>query len=359
MAPTILVTGGAGFIGSALVRHLIADTDWHVVNVDRLGYASSLSSLAAAAGPPRHIFIQADIRDGEAMAALLARHQPRAVLHLAAETHVDRSIDDPTPFIENNLVGTFRLLEAVRAYWCGLDEAGRAAFRFVNVSTDEVFGSLGEDDPPFTSSTAYRPNSPYSASKAGADHLVRAWGATYGMPVVVTNCSNNYGPYQFPEKLIPLMIIKALHGEALPVYGSGRNVRDWLYVDDHARALVAAAERGRPGATYLIGGNAERRNMDIVHAICDCLDEWRPDPEGSRRRLVRLVADRPGHDFRYAIDPESAIDGLDWKPRVDFADGIRATLRWYLDHESWWREILAGRYDCGRLGIGNARTHPC
>lgn len=352
---TILVTGGAGFIGSAVVRHLIANTAWNVVNVDKLSYASSTQTLMSAGGPPRHIFVKADIRDVVTMGQLMAEHQPEAILHLAAETHVDRSIDDPGPFVENNLVGTYQLLEAARLYWQTLPMEERTSFRFVQVSTDEVFGSLAKDDPPFNQFSAYAPRSPYSASKAGADHLARAWGHTYGLPVIVTNCSNNYGPFQFPEKLIPTMLIKGMRGEPMPVYGDGSNIRDWLYVDDHAQALVAAVEHGQAGQTYLIGGDAECSNLDLVRTICAELDKQAPDPLGSHERLIQMVEDRPGHDFRYAIDAKTSHEGLTWSPLVDFAEGIRHTVAWYLKHQRWWETALAGSYDGRRLGLkGNS-----
>ncbi|HWL48231.1 MAG TPA: dTDP-glucose 4,6-dehydratase, partial [Sphingomonadaceae bacterium] len=310
----ILVTGGAGFIGSALVRHLIGETDHAVLNVDALTYAGNLSSLAGVASDNRYRFVRADICDGETMARLLAEFRPDVVTHLAAESHVDRSIDGPAAFIQTNLVGTFSLLSAVLDYWRGLDQPGRAAFRFHHISTDEVFGALG-DDGLFTEATAYDPRSPYSASKAGSDHLVRAWHHTYGLPTLITNCSNNYGPYHFPEKLIPLVIIKCLAGEPLPVYGTGANVRDWLYVDDHVRALAAVFERGTPGESYMIGGHAERTNLAVVETICDTLDRIRPRGDGrSYRAQISFVADRPGHDFRYAIDATKLRDQLGWAP---------------------------------------------
>jgi dTDP-glucose 4,6-dehydratase len=350
---TYLVTGGAGFIGSALVRQLIAAGD-AVVNVDTLTYAGNLDSLGAARADPRHHFAQVDICDGDALRVLLAEHRPDAVLHLAAESHVDRSIDGPAPFIRTNVVGTATVLEAALAYWTSLDAPAREGFRVVHVSTDEVFGSLGADGA-FDESTPYDPSSPYSASKAGSDHLARAWQRTYGLPVVVTNCSNNYGPYQFPEKLIPLAIEKALHGEPVPIYGRGENVRDWLHVDDHVRALRLAVRRGVPGRTYLFGGRSERTNLAVVQAICDLLDELRPDPAGSRRRLINFVADRPGHDLRYAIDPSRANRELGWEPQETFDSGLRQTVQWYLDHRSWVERVMSGAYRGERLGTGGTR----
>ncbi len=347
----ILVTGGAGFIGSALVRHLIATSDCTVLNVDALTYAGNLSSVAPVAESNRYRFEQADICDTPRIAALLAEFQPDVVTHLAAESHVDRSIDGPSAFIETNLVGTFSMLRAVLDYWRGLDAARQSGFRFHHISTDEVFGALG-DDGFFTEATAYDPRSPYSASKAGSDHLVRAWHHTYGLPVLITNCSNNYGPYHFPEKLIPLMIIKCLKGEALPVYGAGANVRDWLYVDDHVRALQAVFERGIPGESYMIGGRSERTNLAVVHTICDTLDAVRPRADGrSYRDQITYVADRPGHDFRYAIDASKLERELGWAPLESFETGIDRTIRWYLDNQDWWQAILSGEYRGERLGL--------
>ncbi|OYX03651.1 MAG: dTDP-glucose 4,6-dehydratase [Caulobacter vibrioides] len=347
----ILVTGGAGFIGSALVRRLIEHTDHEVLVFDKLTYAGNLSSLAPAQASARYSFVQADICDADAVAKALATFKPDVVAHLAAESHVDRSIDGPGAFIQTNVVGTFVMLNQSLAYWRGLDEAGKAAFRFHHISTDEVFGSLGEDGF-FTETTAYDPRSPYSASKAGSDHLVRAWGHTYGLPVLVTNCSNNYGPYHFPEKLIPLIIIRALNGEALPVYGDGSNVRDWLFVDDHARALQAVFEGGAPGETYNVGGNAERKNIDVVRAICGILDTLRPRADGKAyAEQITYVTDRPGHDHRYAIDASKIRADLGWEPAVTFEQGIEQTVRWYLENQDWWQEILDGRYATQRLGV--------
>lgn len=358
---TVLVTGAAGFIGSAVVRRLIAATDARVISVDRLGYASSLAGLPASepgdpvTGGGRHRFCRIDIRDRAAMQALLEECRPDAIIHLAAETHVDRSIDDPTPFIEANLMGTFALLETARAYWNALPAARQMAFRFVHVSTDEVFGSLTATDPAFGTTTPYRPTSPYSASKAGSDHLARAWFHTYGLPVVVTNCSNNYGPYQFPEKLIPLMIIKGLAGDPLPVYGTGLNVRDWLFVEDHARGLIAAMELGIPGTTYLFGGSAEVTNRAVVERICDELDRLLP-AEAPRRTLITSVPDRPGHDFRYAVDwsRSRSRQDLGWAPEVDFDKGLAQTVLWYLQHRAWWADTQA-RYGGERLGLGQGQ----
>ncbi|MFZ2871189.1 dTDP-glucose 4,6-dehydratase [Zavarzinia sp.] len=351
----ILVTGGAGFIGSALVRHIVANRpDDEVLNLDKLTYAGTLTSLRAVEHSPRHRFVRGDITDRALVGALLAEFRPDRIVHLAAESHVDRSIEGPAAFIETNVVGTFTLLDAALAYWRGLGPEARAGFRFHHVSTDEVFGSLGAEGY-FTEDTPYAPRSPYSASKAASDHLVMAWHHTHGLPVVLTNCSNNYGPYQFPEKLIPLMVIKGLAGEPLPVYGKGDNVRDWLFVDDHVRALCAVFDRGRVGETYNVGGNAERTNLEVVNTICALLDELRPRPDGQpHARQISFVTDRPGHDHRYAIDAGKIRRELGWAPLETFESGMAATIRWYLGNEAWWRDILAGRYDGGRLGLTGA-----
>ena len=345
----ILVTGGAGFIGSAVVRQLLAETDAFVVNVDKLTYAANLSSLPGAEGNPRYVFEKVDICDAAELRRVFDTHQPDAVMHLAAESHVDRSIDGPGEFIQTNVVGTFRLLEAARGYWSALPAEAKDRFRFHHISTDEVFGTLGEDGF-FTETTAYSPNSPYSASKASSDHLVRAWHETYGLPVVLTNCSNNYGPYHFPEKLIPLMILKGLAGEKLPVYGKGDNIRDWLYVEDHARALRLVLEKGRIGESYNIGGHNERTNLEVVRAICAHLDEM--DPAGAPHdRLISFVTDRPGHDKRYAIDAGKIERELGWTPLETFESGLRKTVAWYLENRGWWQAILNGSYQGERLGL--------
>jgi dTDP-glucose 4,6-dehydratase len=346
----VLVTGGAGFIGSAVVRKLVSQGLAEVVTVDALTYAGNLASLAPVMEERRHRFVQADIRDGEAMASLLEAEAPDAVMHLAAESHVDRSIDGPAAFIDTNIVGTYTLLEAVRGYWSGLPVSRKEAFRFHHVSTDEVYGSLGPTGA-FKETTAYAPNSPYSASKAASDHLVRAWHHTYGLPVVTTNCSNNYGPYQFPEKLIPLMILNGLEEKPLPVYGAGANIRDWLHVEDHADALWLVLTRGTPGQVYNIGGDAERRNIDVVHLICDLLDETVPAGK-PRRELIEFVTDRPGHDARYAMDISRIAAELDWRPIHSFESGLRQTLDWYLANRSWWEAIRSGQYRGDRLGLG-------
>jgi dTDP-glucose 4,6-dehydratase len=346
----VLVTGGLGFIGSAVVRHLIGRTGHEVLNVDRGTYAATEGSVASVADSPRYRHSSTDITDGPALRAVVSAFEPDAVIHLAAESHVDRSIDGPGQFIATNVVGTYELLQAVRA-----DAERRGALdrtRFVHVSTDEVFGSLGPDDRPFDETTRYEPRSPYSASKAAADHLVRAWHETYGLATIVTNCSNNYGPFHFPEKLIPLMVLKAMAGQPLPVYGQGDNVRDWLFVEDHAAAIVAALTAGRPGQTYLFGGDAERTNLQVVESVCDLVDRAvDPLPGGlSRRSLIEFVADRPGHDLRYAVDASKARRELDWGPSLDFEEGLARTVRWYLDNEWWWGPLVADRYDGRRLG---------
>ena len=347
----IFVTGGAGFIGSALVRHLIGTTDYSVLNFDKLTYAGTETTTAEVAGNDRYRFVRGDVCDLDAVAAAVADFQPDVITHLAAESHVDRSIDGPDAFIQTNLVGTFAMLTAARSYWLQLSDAGRLAFRFHHISTDEVYGSLGAEGL-FTEDTPYDPRSPYSASKAGSDHLVSAWGHTYGLPVLITNCSNNYGPYHFPEKLIPLMIVKALAGEALPVYGQGANVRDWLYVEDHVRALKAVFERGVPGRTYNVGGNAEQRNLTVVETVCRILDRLRPRGDGrSYASQIGFVADRPGHDARYAIDASRIRDELGWNPLETFDSGIEKTVRWYLDNEAWWRAIVDERQADRRRGL--------
>jgi dTDP-glucose 4,6-dehydratase len=336
--PMILVTGGAGFIGSNFVLDWIANEGEPVLNLDKLTYAGNLANLASLAGDPRHVFVRGDIADGQLLQRLFAEHRPRAVVHFAAESHVDRSIHGPAAFVQTNVVGTFELLEAARTYWGALAGDAKASFRFLHVSTDEVYGSLSESDPAFSEATAYAPNSPYSASKAASDHLVRAYRHTYGLPTLTTNCSNNYGPFQFPEKLIPLMISNALEGKALPVYGDGRQVRDWLYVRDHCEAIRQVLARGRLGEVYNIGGNAERRNIDVVNAICDTLQQLRPR-EGGYRKLIASVADRPGHDRRYAIDASKIRAELGWSPRESFETGLAKTVRWYLDNSQWVAQV--------------------
>lgn len=336
----ILVTGGSGFIGSAVVRHLVGETDSSVVNVDKLTYAGHLQSLADAREHPRHRFVQADIADADAMRHVFEHHRPQAVIHLAAESHVDRSIEGPAAFIQTNLVGTATLLEAARAHWETLGGDDRASFRFLHVSTDEVYGSLGPEGR-FGEESPYDPSSPYSASKAGADHLVRAWHRTYGLPVLIANCSNNYGPYQFPEKLIPATIRAAADGRTIPVYGDGKNVRDWIYVDDHVSALLTILRSGQVGRCYAVGADSERTNIDVVLGICTLLDELQPDnrfPE--RASLIRFVADRPGHDWRYAVDSTRLSSELGWAPRESFSAGLRKTVEWYLDHRDWVDQVL-------------------
>jgi dTDP-glucose 4,6-dehydratase len=349
----ILVTGGAGFIGSAVVRQLIRETDAVVINVDKLTYAGNMDSLAEAAASPRHHFERVDIVDAAEVGRVFDQYEPSAVIHLAAESHVDRSIDGPGEFIRTNVVGTFTLLDAAMAYWKSGDDQLRRDFRFLHVSTDEVFGSLGPQGY-FTEETPYRPNSPYSASKAASDHLVRSWHHTYGLPTLVTNCSNNYGPYQFPEKLIPLFIFNALQGKPLPVYGAGDNVRDWLYVEDHARALRAVLAEGRPGQTYNIGGHNEKTNLEVIHALCGLLDELCPEsPHAPHAALIAFVRDRPGHDRRYAIDAGKVGRELGWRPREDFASGLRKTVRWYLENADWCDRVRSGAYQGERLGLGS------
>jgi dTDP-glucose 4,6-dehydratase len=348
----LIVTGGAGFIGSALIRHLIAQTRHEILNLDKLTYAGNLDSLASVAGDARYRFRRGDICDAALVAAVFEEFDPDGIIHLAAESHVDRSIDGPRAFIETNVIGTFMLLQAARRHLDRLDPGRRAGFRFLHVSTDEVYGSLGPVGL-FSETTAYAPRSPYSASKAASDHLVAAWGHTYGLPVLVTNCSNNYGPCQFPEKLIPLCVIRALAGESLPVYGKGENVRDWLHVEDHARALTLVFEHGRLGETYNIGGNAERRNIEVVTGLCDVLDRLAPRADGtSYRSQITFVADRPGHDLRYAIDSSKIRHELGWAPRETFETGLAATVAWYLENQGWWQRILDGGYSADRLGTG-------
>ncbi|WP_457668441.1 dTDP-glucose 4,6-dehydratase [Thiolapillus sp.] len=350
---TLLITGGAGFIGSALIRHLIENTDYRVVNLDKLTYAGNLESLEPVSGSERYAFERVDICDGAEVRRVFSEHQPSAIMHLAAESHVDRSIDGPADFIETNVTGTCVLLEAARAYWNKLAEEEKQQFRFHHISTDEVYGSLGSEGM-FTETSPYQPNSPYSASKASSDHMVRAWHETYGLPVVITNCSNNYGPYQFPEKLVPLIILNALAGKSLPIYGKGDQVRDWLYVDDHARALLRVLEQGRDGETYNIGGHNEKTNLEVVKTLCAILDEKRPrHPQGIRRyaELITHVADRPGHDQRYAIDADKIQQELGWVPEETFETGMMKTVDWYLNNDSWCQRVLDGSYRGERLGV--------
>ena len=340
----LFVTGGAGFIGSNFVLHRVASGSELVVNLDALTYAGNLENLAGLRQSASHRFVRGDIGDRALVRRLLADHQPRAIVHFAAESHVDRSIAGPGAFIQTNVQGTYSLLEEVRAYWAGLGAEGKATFRFLHVSTDEVYGSLGPGDPPFRETNAYEPNSPYAASKAASDHLVRAWHHTYGLPVLTTNCSNNYGPFQFPEKLIPLMIVNALAGKPLPVYGDGQQVRDWLFVQDHCEAISTVLAHGRVGQTYNIGGWNEKPNLEIVRTICALLDDMQPDPAGPHARLIRFVADRPGHDRRYAIDAGKIERELGWRPAETFETGIRKTVRWYLDHSEWVAHVQNGSY---------------
>ncbi|MGA0332543.1 MAG: dTDP-glucose 4,6-dehydratase [Kiritimatiellia bacterium] len=345
----ILVTGGAGFIGSNLVRLLLLEKGCQVVNLDKLTYAGNLNSLRDIEQRPEYCFEQVDLCDGSALKEIFVRHQPDAVMHLAAESHVDRSIDGPGEFIQTNVVGTFNLLQAALDYWRSLKSPRKETFRFLHVSTDEVYGSLDADAPGFNERTPYDPHSPYSASKAASDHLARAWADTYGLPVMVTNCSNNYGPYQFPEKLIPVVILKCLRNEEIPVYGKGENIRDWLYVGDHAEALYTVVTRGTVGETYNIGGNNERQNIELVTTLCGILDELRPG-ERPYAENIRYVTDRPGHDLRYAIDARKIATELDWQPKETFESGFRKTVQWYLDHQAWWQAILDGNYQLERLG---------
>jgi len=349
----VLVTGGAGFIGSAVVRHLINDTDHSVLNLDKLTYAGNLESLASVSNSDRYQFAQIDICNSDAVKAVLNDFRPDILMHLAAESHVDRSITGPAAFIETNILGTYTLLEEARHYWKSLDEAGQTRFRFHHISTDEVYGDLDGTDLLFTEETSYEPSSPYSASKASSDHLVRAWNRTYGLPVVVTNCSNNYGPFHFPEKLIPHVILNALKGKALPIYGKGDQIRDWLYVEDHARALVCVATKAKIGETYNIGGHNEKQNIEVVHTICDLLEELRPEkPQGVThyRDLITYVQDRPGHDRRYAIDASKIERDLGWVPQETFESGLRQTVIWYLQNQNWWQRVLDGDYRLDRLG---------
>jgi dTDP-glucose 4,6-dehydratase len=352
---TIFVTGGAGFIGSAVVRHLLDDTAAFVVNIDKLTYASNLSSIPQAAGHSRYFLAQVDICDAPALHILFDRYQPDAVMNLAAETHVDRSIDGPGEFMRTNIMGTFALLQETLCYWRRLAPARREAFRFLQVSTDEVYGSLGRNGA-FMETSAYAPNSPYAASKASSDHLVRAWRGTYELPTLVTNCSNNYGPYHFPEKLIPHLILKGLAQAELPIYGDGLHVRDWLYVEDHARALTIVLEHGRVGETYNVGGRNERTNLHVAKSICDLLDRLQPSPQGSHHRLITFVADRPGHDRRYAIDPSKLERDLGWRAQENFESGLEKTVKWYLARRDWWQAILDRGYRPERIGISAGMT---
>lgn len=340
---TLLVTGSAGFIGSCVVRQLIAETEEQVVSIDALTYAGNPLSFGCAADSPRHHFEHVDIRDEAEIARLFEQHRPRAIIHLAAESHVDRSIHGPAEFVSTNVVGTLNLLQAALAYWRSLPEPQQKSFRFQHISTDEVFGSLSPTDPAFEETTAYSPNSPYSASKAGSDHLVRAWHHTYRLPTLMTNCSNNYGPYHFPEKLIPLIILNAIEGKPLPIYGDGHNIRDWLYVEDHARALRLVLENGKPGETYNIGGGAERTNLEVVRSLCSILDEIKP-ADAPHDRLIQFVGDRPGHDRRYAINCNKIERELGWRPRESFETGLRKTVQWYLDHPQWVASVRSGDY---------------
>lgn len=350
MNNTVFVTGAAGFIGSAVARHLLDEHDDTVVNIDCLTYAGNAATFESQLNHPRYYFEQVDIRSREALDALLARYRPRAIMHLAAESHVDRSIDGPRDFIDTNIIGTYNLLEAARHYRLGLNESEQDRFRFHHISTDEVFGSLG-DEGLFTEASPYEPSSPYSASKAASDHLVRAWHETYGLPVVLSNCSNNYGPCQYPEKLIPVIISKVLKGQAIPVYGSGKNVRDWLYVEDHARALVHIMNTGEKGRSYNVGGNEERNNIEVVKAVCAILDDLRPaENKRPHAELIEHVIDRPGHDFRYAIDATRIKQELGWEPQETFDSGMRKTVEWYLDNQAWVEKVQEGSYDGSRLG---------
>ena len=353
----ILVTGGAGFIGGAVVRNLITNPTRDVINVDCLTYAGNRDSLASVADAPRYRFEKVDITARPELERVFREHRPDAVMHLAAESHVDRSIEGPSAFIQTNVVGTYTLLETARAYWQALDGPAKASFRFHHVSTDEVYGDLDEGDAPATEATPYAPSSPYSATKAASDHLVRAWHRTFGLPTIVSNCSNNYGPFHFPEKLVPHMILSALQGKPLPVYGNGQQVRDWLYVDDHARALTRVVERGAVGNTYNIGGHNEKRNLEVVKAICELLEELAPERKlptvAAYQDLITFVTDRPGHDRRYAIDAGKMERELGWRPEETFASGMRKTVQWYLENEPWWQRVLNGEYRLGRIGIAH------
>ncbi|QUM80370.1 dTDP-glucose 4,6-dehydratase [Moritella sp. 5] len=349
----ILVTGGAGFIGSAVIRHILIDTEHEVVNLDKLTYAGNLDSIPVTLISSRYAFEYADICDKDAVTRIFGRHQPDIIMHLAAESHVDRSIENPSCFVETNIIGTYSLLESARVYWLSLDAEKKAGFRFHHISTDEVFGDLSNHDDLFVETTAYDPSSPYSATKASSDHLVRAWLRTYGLPTLITNCSNNYGPYHFPEKLIPHMILNALSGLSLPIYGDGKQIRDWLYVDDHAKALVLVATKGEVGESYNIGGHNEKQNIDVVHTLCDALEALVPDkPNGIEhyRDLIKFVRDRPGHDLRYAIDASKIQRELGWQPEETFETGIRKTVQWYLDNTIWWQRVLSGDYQLTRRG---------
>lgn len=349
----ILVTGGAGFIGSAVIRHLLTDTLHEVINLDKLTYAGNLESIPLELVKERYAFEQADICNKGEVESVLKRHQPDIIMHLAAESHVDRSIEGSAQFIETNIVGTYQLLEAVRKYWLGLGESKKSSFRFHHISTDEVYGDLQVKDEAFSETTPYDPSSPYSASKASSDHLVRAWLRTFGLPTLVTNCSNNYGPYHFPEKMIPHMILNALYGRALPVYGDGKQIRDWLYVEDHAKALVLVATQGRVGESYNIGGYNEKQNIEVIHTLCDVLEELAPNkPAGINKYsdLITFVMDRPGHDRRYAINANKIKSELGWQPQETFDTGIRKTVQWYLNNESWWQRVLNGDYQLQRIG---------
>lgn len=345
----IMVTGGAGFIGSAVIRQAIA-LGHDVINIDSLTYAANLASLVSASDSEHYSFENIDICDASAVKKLFKRYNPDAVMHLAAESHVDRSIDGPGAFIQTNVIGTFNLLQAAREHWAGLDDEGQKVFRFHHISTDEVYGDLDKDDPAFTEDTPYDPSSPYSASKAASDHLVRAWGRTYGLPILVTNCSNNYGPYQFPEKLIPVVILKALHGEDIPVYGAGDNIRDWLYVDDHADALLTVLEKGVIGETYNIGGNNERSNLELVKTICKIIDDKNIGPAHPAENLITFVEDRPGHDRRYAINAEKIKNDLGWEPKIQWDEGFEQTVTWYLENKDWWEPLLKQGLFGQRLG---------